>query len=380
MQSTTSFDSKALRQALGDFVTGVTIVTTVDAAGRLYGLTVNSFNSVSLDPPLILWSQSNTAPSHAVFGTASSFAINILAEDQIELSNRFARSGADKFAAVAFEYGVHGLPLLAGCRAWLECAVSARIPGGDHTIYIGEVKAIRRAERKPLAFGGGQYLVTDPHHLGGPGPGAGISAQAQLSAVRLGTRAMARLSREHDQTLTLAVWGNRGPTIVAWEPSSSPLSGQLPLGLVLPVTTSATGRALAAHLPDQVVSALAAAEFAGCASSCGRAADDPARCTWAERWRHELRLVHEHGLAGREPGPFHGEGTLMQALSAPVLDAGGLAVMAITAVGDAAAFDGKIDTPFAVALRATAQSLSFKLGYSPDAHTASGAAKEAANA
>ena len=360
MHSTAPFDGKALRQALGDFVTGVTVVTTVDAQGRFHGLTANSFSSVSLDPPLVLWSQATRAPSHPVFCHAPHFAINILAEDQIELSNRFATSGQDKFAGVAFDRGMDGLPLLQGCRAWLECTASARLPGGDHTIHVGEVRSIRRAGRRPLVFGGGQYLVADPHDLGSPPAGMGTTPQVQLNAVRLGTRAMARLCKEHDQTLTLAVWSNHGPTVVAWEPSSAPVSASLPLGLVLPVTSSATGRALAAHLPDVATARFVAAELAG---SAAHALADTDSLSSHEAWQRELAGVRRLGLACRAPGTFHGEELMVRALSAPVLDASGQSVVAITAIGDAERFDASPGTVFASALRATAQDLSRRLGY-----------------
>src|SRR3954469_18364116 len=91
------FDSLELRRVLGAFVTGVTVITTLDRDGKPHGLTANSFTSVSLDPPLILWSQSLTAPSHPVFRESERFVVNILADDQVEISNRFARGGADKF-------------------------------------------------------------------------------------------------------------------------------------------------------------------------------------------------------------------------------------------------------------------------------------------
>jgi NAD-dependent dihydropyrimidine dehydrogenase PreA subunit len=100
---------------------------------------------------------------HPVFFKAEHFAVNILADDQIEWSNRFAKSFQEKFAGLEVHIGLGGVPLLRGCSAWLQCRVFSRIPGGDHTIYLGEVHSIDRAERKPLVFGNGQYLRTDPH-------------------------------------------------------------------------------------------------------------------------------------------------------------------------------------------------------------------------
>jgi flavin reductase (DIM6/NTAB) family NADH-FMN oxidoreductase RutF len=176
------FDSRDLRRVLGTFVTGVTVVTTADDEGGFHGVTANSFSSVSLDPPLILWSQAVKSHSHPAFFKAERFVVNILAEDQIELSNRFAKSSPEKFAGLDVDIGLGGVPLLRGCGAWLQCRVVSRVPGGDHTIYIGEVDLIGQAERKPLVFGNGQYLRTGPHDLSGaasPGP-----KQAQLTAMR----------------------------------------------------------------------------------------------------------------------------------------------------------------------------------------------------
>src|SRR5580693_6646612 len=153
------FDSRDLRRVLGTFVTGVTVVTTTDDDGGLHGVTVNSFSSVSLDPPLVLWSQAIKTHRHPVFFKAERFAVNILAEDQIELSNRFAKSSEEKFAGLEVDVGLGGVPLLRGCSAWLQCRISSRVPGGDHTIYVGEVDSIDRAERKSLVFGNGQYLL-----------------------------------------------------------------------------------------------------------------------------------------------------------------------------------------------------------------------------
>src|SRR5258708_37730111 len=106
------FDSRDLRRVLGTFVTGVTVVTTTDDEGRYHGVTANSFSSVSLDPPLVLWSQAINAQSHPVFFKAERFAVNILAEDQIELSKRFAKSSEEKFSGVDVDIGSGGVPLL----------------------------------------------------------------------------------------------------------------------------------------------------------------------------------------------------------------------------------------------------------------------------
>ena len=133
-----AFEPAAFRKALGSFATGVTIVTTC-ADGERFGVTANSFNSVSLDPPLVLWSLAKSAASHAAFAAAPGFAVHILAADQQDLSNRFARKGADKFAGLSLESGRAGVPLLAGCAARFECRTTYQYEGGDHIIFVGEV-------------------------------------------------------------------------------------------------------------------------------------------------------------------------------------------------------------------------------------------------
>ncbi|PZQ02294.1 MAG: flavin reductase [Variovorax paradoxus] len=358
------FDARDLRRVLGTFVTGVTVVTTADGEGRRFGLTANSFSSVSLDPPLILWSQANKAPSHEAFYDATHFAINILAEDQIELSNRFATSAKDKFDGLPLDEGVAGVPLLRGCSAWLECKTVQRLPGGDHTIYVGEICALRQTERRPLVFGGGQYLVADPHDLGTPPAGVSTTGQEQLRATRLGMRAIARLAREFDETLAVAVWGNHGPTVIAWESSRSPVSDNLPIGLALPVTSTAMGRAFAAHLPEEATQRLVAAEL-----QLAHAGDSDWPATQAT-WREELDGVRRHGLARRTPGRFHGNQRVVNALSAPVLGPDGNAILAIAAIGDAGVFLAELDSPLAHALAKTAQGISQRLAGPPQRQAA----------
>jgi len=342
------FDSRELRRTLGAFVTGVTVVTTIDDEGRCHGVTANSFSSVSLDPPLVLWSQAVNAMSHSAFFGADRFAVNILAEDQTELSNRFAKSSPEKFAGLDVDIGLGGLPLLRGCSAWLECRVFSRVPGGDHTIYVGEVLSIDRAERKPLAFGNGQYLTTESHDLA-DGTGSPGRKQDQLAAMRLGARAIERLARKFDQTMALAVLGSHGPTIVQWQPSAAPVSDDLPVGLTLPVTSTATGLAFAAHLPPETVS-----------QALWR---DQAALPEERDWETQLREVRRRGLARQGLETFYRTQTLINALSAPVLDASGNAVLALTAVGEATSFGADLDGELADALRETASDLSHRLGY-----------------
>lgn len=150
---------RAFREALSTFATGVTIVTTAGVDGEPVGVTANSFNSVSLDPPLVLWSLAKASRSLKAFQSAEHWAVHILAADQEELSARFARSGDDKFAELDWNRGQDGVPLFAGCSARLICRVAYRYEGGDHMILVGEVLAFERSEAAPLLFHGGRYAV-----------------------------------------------------------------------------------------------------------------------------------------------------------------------------------------------------------------------------
>ena len=138
-----AMDAKSLRAALGRFTTGVTIVTCADAAGQPVGLTANSFNALSLEPALVLWS------------------VNVLAESQIELSRRFASPVHDRFAGVDWQPGLGGAPVLTGCTAVFQCAADKHLPMGDHMLFIGRVQAVAEASLAPLVFQAGHY-----HQLG----------------------------------------------------------------------------------------------------------------------------------------------------------------------------------------------------------------------
>lgn len=139
------------RQVMGRFATGVTIVTTAHE-GRLAGLTVSSFTSLSLRPTLVLVCIDRKAGSHDVLAAAGRFAINVLAEGQEYLSRRFASDEAAKFTPGTFELSADGLPLLTGALAQIECALHSALPGGDHTIYVGEVLAARCFDGRPLLY------------------------------------------------------------------------------------------------------------------------------------------------------------------------------------------------------------------------------------
>lgn len=164
-----AFDPRDFRRALGSFATGVTIITTRDAAGEPVGLTVNSFNSVSLNPPLVLWSLANEAMSLPAFRDAEYWAVHILATDQEELSTRFAKRGENKFADLDVEAGRGGIPLLKGCTARFQCRTASSYQGGDHLIFIGEVLDFDHSENPPLVFHGGRYAHATQRTSSKPG-------------------------------------------------------------------------------------------------------------------------------------------------------------------------------------------------------------------
>ncbi len=146
-------DLKEFRRALGQFPTGVTIITTADKNGELVGVTANSFNSVSMEPALVLWSVAKTARSAEIFEQTEYFSVNILGKNQTELSNKFAKSGSDKFDNTAYTSGLGDAPLLDGCAANFQCKTWRCYDGGDHTIIIGEVMAyMQNPSVMPLVF------------------------------------------------------------------------------------------------------------------------------------------------------------------------------------------------------------------------------------
>lgn len=151
------FSSGDFRKALGSFTTGVTVVTTKGVDGADTGLTANSFNSVSLDPPMILWSLAKSSLSLPAFNAAKHFAVHILSSDQQTVSARFAKRGADKFADLEIERGPDAIPLLPDCAARFVCQTAYCYEGGDHIIFVGRVIRFDHWERSPLLFHSGQY-------------------------------------------------------------------------------------------------------------------------------------------------------------------------------------------------------------------------------
>jgi flavin reductase (DIM6/NTAB) family NADH-FMN oxidoreductase RutF len=153
----------ALRAALGRFATGVTVITCRSAEGGLVGLTANSFNSVSLDPPLVLWSLSKRARSLRAFREATHFGVNVLAWDQVEVAQRFASAIADRFAGLPFHEGEGGVPLLDGCVARFVCVTHHQYEGGDHVIFVGRVHSCIAEDKPALIYYGSRYAMTADH-------------------------------------------------------------------------------------------------------------------------------------------------------------------------------------------------------------------------
>lgn len=157
---TPAFNERQLRDALAQFATGVTIVCARAAAARYVGFTANSFGSVSLDPPLVLWTLAHRSTSLAAFDAAERYAVNVLSADQVELARRFSRPHADRFASVSFRLGWSDAPLIDGCVAWFECRHHARHRTGDHMLFIGEVMRVDRSNGRGLVFHHGHYGTT----------------------------------------------------------------------------------------------------------------------------------------------------------------------------------------------------------------------------
>lgn len=155
--NTMALDARDIRNVMGHFATGVTVITTKDKTGKPFGLTVNSFTSLSLNPPLVIVCVDKTVDCYSCFEDSKVFAVNVLGEDQEEISQRFATKGIEKFEGVKWRMGEKGSPLLDGVIGAIECKVAQSYDGGDHTIFLGEiVKATAQGDR-PLLFFKGKY-------------------------------------------------------------------------------------------------------------------------------------------------------------------------------------------------------------------------------
>ncbi|MDP5220333.1 flavin reductase family protein [Ruegeria sp. 2205SS24-7] len=192
-------DPRALRNAFGTFMTGVTVVTTLEDTGQPLGFTANSFASVSLDPPLVLVCLANSSRNYDTFANTSRFAINILAESQIEVSNTFARPVEDRFAKVGWQPGPHGSPILDDVSAWFDCSMFNTVDAGDHLILIGEVKAFDQEIAPGLGYARGAYVTP--------------AAEAKAMSKRTGMIVSALIER--NGKILLQDDGNGGLTIPA---------------------------------------------------------------------------------------------------------------------------------------------------------------------
>lgn len=200
-----SLDPRALRDAFGCFMTGVTVVTSRDAKGKPIGFTANSFSSVSMDPPLLLVSIANRSANLDSFTHAKGFAVNILSEGQKDVSATFARPSEDRFASVYWRHGPVGSPLIAGVTAWFDCTLEKAIPAGDHTILLGRIGAFEAGAAPGLGYHRGAYFTpaaTAAHMPAGPDVviSAILEAEGQVLLVDDGRGGvsvpMARVGRE----------------------------------------------------------------------------------------------------------------------------------------------------------------------------------------
>jgi flavin reductase (DIM6/NTAB) family NADH-FMN oxidoreductase RutF/DNA-binding IclR family transcriptional regulator len=326
----TCLDPRELRNVLGAFVTGVTVVTTLDEHGQPQGVTANSFSSVSLDPPLVLWSQSHNARSFPAFRDSGRFLVNILAWDQVAVSQRFARAGEDKFAGVAISESKNGLPIINGCTAYLECEKVATYPGGDHAVFLGRIERFEQSGRRPLAFGGGAYMVTRAHEIDIGDGESQVVSPGHSRALRLVHGEFFDICSRLDATLGLAVWGNHGPTVVRWEYSRRPVVDDLPVGMVVSPLRSACGKAFSAFLPREATNALIEADTRARLSQGSIPAEDESAL------EDELAAVRRCGLAQAVSPRF---GDPIGSIAAPIFDSTGEMIMSLIAVETAERLD-----------------------------------------
>ena len=156
--SSNDIDLDKYRRVLGCFATGVAVVTALDSSGRKTGMTINSFNSVSLKPPLVLWSIDRESGNFETFMAANNFAVHVLNKDQQAMCERFASRGADKFEGLECETGIAGVPLLPDYSALFECTAEHRYDGGDHVILVGRVQSFEDRKTNPLIFYRGRFM------------------------------------------------------------------------------------------------------------------------------------------------------------------------------------------------------------------------------
>ncbi|MGB3391284.1 MAG: flavin reductase family protein [Pseudaminobacter sp.] len=171
-----------LRQAFGRFATGVAVITTRSQDGKLEGLTANSFSSVSLDPPLVLWSLQKRAPSLESFTSSGHFAVNVLGAHQQDYCKHFATPAHDKFESIDYRVGHGGCPVLTGSIATFECSTYSLVEGGDHLIFIGRVVRAVYDDGQPLIFSAGSFYL--PTQLSQPVPARDSAVKRQSTAIQ----------------------------------------------------------------------------------------------------------------------------------------------------------------------------------------------------
>ncbi len=203
----TAFDAKSLRTAFGAFATGVTIVTTRGPDGADAGLTANSFSSLSIQPPMVLWSLSKTSSSIDAFRGSAHFAVHVLSAEQEALSTRFATKGVERFAGVPVDRGPDSIPMLRDCAARFVCKTAYQHEGGDHVIFVGQVLEFAHAGRFPLVFHGGRYGMVFRKESAQPAPveevGSSLSPNDLLYHV---SNAYFRIRRDGIQELRQRGW------------------------------------------------------------------------------------------------------------------------------------------------------------------------------
>lgn len=216
-------DSGDFRAALSTFATGVTIVTTSETDGAPVGMTASSFNSVSMDPPLILWSVTRTALSAPAFKAAEHFAVHVLAASQIDWSNRFAQSGIDKFEGVEYSHNEQGCPVLPACLARFDCRTWQVYEGGDHWIIVGQVEKLVRHNDDALVFCDGSYATATPvNYTRRDTPETAAAEHSPVDNLLLYN--LARATRQMSEQFHQAV-RDSGLTVPAWRVLAS-LYGQ----------------------------------------------------------------------------------------------------------------------------------------------------------
>ena len=353
-----TFNQRDLRNCLGSFVTGVTVVTTLDSAGRPVGVTANSFSSVSLEPPLVLWSQALSAKSYPAFRDAKRFVINILSEEQTELSARFAKAGEDKFANTAIRAGIDGLPILQGCVAFLECVKVATYPGGDHAVQLGQVENFEWAQVSPLAFHAGKYMLTRTHDLGVFSLENAAARFTHVTAVKTAVRALPDISKHLDATVGIAVWGNRGATVIAWEPSRNPVTYDLQTGLVVSPLFSASGLVFSAFLSPDRTDPIIARELAELGLKSA------ALVPTIEEIKMRTDRVRRLGISHAVPDRLGLEplGGVITAFGVPIFDLSRNLLFCLTGVGRTDQVGSDETGSFSAALKREAESLTCALG------------------